>query len=461
MTTRRWSRTLPLAAALAAFGSGPLTAQTGLTIYNDGRVMVRRTLPVALSAGSSNHRLSLGLLDPSSVFALDSGVMIMGSAYDASVDEENTMRRAVGTTLKFWTGRTNNGIADTATALVLGVSPERFRMADGRVTFQRPGLPLYPAELVLSDPTLSLAVRSLNSQPALRLGYFTQGAAWNASYTVVLGKGAARISGLASITSGTLRAADAELQLLAGSVGTSGRSPSPMLYKSMDARAEAGAVAQGPAEEQQIGEAHLYTIPGRISLDPGVTTGVALFEPASAPWERSYAVRGQIPYYGMLPQFGNDESVVPVEVWYTLKRTAKTTFGDLPLPMGGYRLYQGDNMGRLQLIGESTAGHTAPGRDVRLSAGSAFDLTAKRIQTTYSTRRDSTRTIATADYKVTITSAKDTAVTVEVLEERYGEWAVLASSLPAEKVSSTRTRFRVRVPAMGEATLTYRVRVVW
>jgi len=116
---------------------------------------------------------------------------------------------------------------------------------------------------------------------------------------------------------------------------------------------------------------------------------------------------------------------------------------------------------RLQLIGESSAGHTAPGRDVRLSAGSAFDLTAKRIQTTYSTRRDSTRTIATADFKVTLTSAKDSATTVEVLEDRAGEWSVLSSSLPAEKVSSTRTRFRVRVPGKGEAVLTYRVRVVW
>jgi hypothetical protein len=62
---------------------------------------------------------------------------------------------------------------------------------------------------------------------------------------------------------------------------------------------------------------------------------------------------------------------------------------------------------------------------------------------------------------VTITSAKDTAVTVEVIEERYGEWAVLTSSVPAEKISSTRSRFRVRVPAKGEAVLTYRVRVVW
>jgi len=62
---------------------------------------------------------------------------------------------------------------------------------------------------------------------------------------------------------------------------------------------------------------------------------------------------------------------------------------------------------------------------------------------------------------VTLTSAKDSATTVEVLEDRAGEWSVLSSSLPAEKVSSTRTRFRVRVPGKGEAVLTYRVRVVW
>ncbi len=450
------SRSLCLLLALAL--PAPLAAQTGLTIYNDGRVLVRRTLPEALAAGVSNHRLSLGLLDPSSVFALDSGVVITGTAYDAAVDEENTMRRAVGQTLKFLTGSTTNGVADTATATVVGVSPERFRLKDGRVVFQRPGLPLYQAELVLTDPTLALAVRSVNRLPDFRIGYFSQGAGWNATYTVVLGKSSSRISGLASISSGTLRVSDAEVQLLAGSVGTAGR-PSPLRMEAM--KTLDAAVAGAPAEEQQIGEAHLYTIPGRLSLEPGVTTGVALFEPASAPWERSYVVRGQIPYYGMLPQYGNDESVVPVEVWYTLKRALKTPFGDLPLPMGTYRLYQGDDAGRLQLIGESSAGHTAPGRDVRLSAGSAFDLTAKRIQITYATRRDSTRTIATADFRVTIASAKDTAVTVEVLEERSGEWSVLSSSVPAEKVSSTRTRFRVRVPAMGEATLTYRVRVVW
>jgi hypothetical protein len=48
-----------------------------------------------------------------------------------------------------------------------------------------------------------------------------------------------------------------------------------------------------------------------------------------------------------------------------------------------------------------------------------------------------------------------------VVERRAGEWAVVSSSVPAERVSSSVARFRVRVPARGEAALTYQLRVVW
>ena len=54
-----------------------------------------------------------------------------------------------------------------------------------------------------------------------------------------------------------------------------------------------------------------------------------------------------------------------------------------------------------------------------LNAGNAFDLTAKRIQTSYVTRRDSTKargvhTVATADYRVTLKNATDSATTIDV-----------------------------------------------
>ncbi len=450
-------RAIMKAASFLVIAASPLGAQTGLTIYNDGRVLVRRTVPVSLTAGVSTHRLALGPLQPGSLFALDSGVVVTGASYDEAVDEANTMRRAVGQTLRFISYR--GAAADTVSATVIGVNPERFRLADGRIVFQRPGIPLYPAELVLAEPTLTLAVRAGSARPNLRLGYFTQGASWQAEYAVVLGGSGARVNGHAAIASGTLRERDAEVQLLAGSVG---RARASRLDVMMMAREQAANPApMAPAEEEQVGEAHLYTLPGRVSLEPGVTTSVSLFEPAAAPWDRAYVVRGQLNYFGPLQQYGPEPNQVPVNVWYTLVRTGRTAFGDLPLPAGTWRLYQPDAAGRVQLIGEASAGHTAPGTDIRLAAGDAFDLTATRTQMSYTTRRDSLRTIATADYRVRIASAKDSAVTVEVWEERAGEWSVVSSSVPAERLSSTRTRFRVRVPARGEATLTYRIRAVW
>ena len=214
-----------------------------------------------------------------------------------------------------------------------------------------------------------------------------------------------------------------------------------------------------------MGEFHLYSLGGRSTLLPGLTTSVAFFEPAQVKYERNYVVHGDVPYWGFLPQMG-EETEPPVEVIYTLKRPRKTDFGDRPLPGGVARLYLPDSSGGLQLVGEASLNHTPAGSDMKLDAGTAFDITAKRLQMNYATRRDSTKargvhTVATADYRVTLKNATDSVVTVDVEEERAGEWSVVSSSVPAEKVSSTVTRFRVRVPARGEAVLTYRIRVIW
>jgi hypothetical protein len=355
---------------------------------------------------------------------------------------------------------------DTVSALVLGVDPLRLQLPDGRISFSPPGLALYPSDVVVVEPTASLGVRSTRAQEQMRLGYFTSGAAWQASYQVVLGRDDARVTGMAVLESQSLRAENAEVHLLAGSVSRAQQPPGPprpLMRK--EARAVAEMALSDAATEQRVGEFHLYSLPGKSTLLPGLTTSVALFDPAQVKYEKSYVVHGDVPYWGFLPQQG-EETVPPVEVTYTLKRPRKTDFGDRPLPGGVARLYEADSAGGLQLVGEATTGHTPPGNDLRLNAGSAFDITAKRVQMNYVTRRDSTKargihTVATADYKVTIKNAKDSVVTVEVQEERAGEWSVVASSLPAEKVSSTITRFRVRVPARGEAVLTYRIRVIW
>lgn len=436
----------------------PLEAQTGLTIYSGGRVLVRRTIPVTVPQGSSTHVLGLGAMEPGSLFALDSDMTLTGTSFDAAVDEPSTMRRAVGRKLVFETGVRTSGVAETIEAEVLAVDPERFRLPGGEIVFQRPGRPRYPSELVYLAPTTTVAVQSGARRDGLNLGWFTGGAGWMAQYQLVLGKGTARATGQATILNNALSVDNAELQVLAGDVGRGASSPKAMSM--MAAREMAMDVAGAPAAEEAIGEAHLYSIPGRYTLRPGVTTTAALFQPATAAWERVYTVPGTVPWIGPLQQYG-DEMKQPVEVHYLVKRPRPSEFGDRPLPGGTWRIFEADAGGRLQMIGEGASRHTPAGQELRLAAGSAFDLTATRVQTEYATTREARRTIATAAYSVTLTNAKDSVVTIDVLEDRQGEWAVLSSSVPGEKLSSTRTRFRMRVPAKGEAVLTYRVRVVW
>ena len=444
---------LVLAAATGA------SAQLNLTVFNDGRVLVRRSVPVELKKGESEVPVALGQVDPATVFSLDSLVTILGSSYEGGVDEGSVLRRAVGRRLTFLSGR------DTVQAKLVGIDPERYKLADGSIVFGRPGTARWPADLVTTDPTLSLRVSTTTPRRMLALGYFTASGGWAASYHILLGAGrTASISGQAVIRAGPLEARDAGVQLLAGDPGRASQPGAPGYAKGDMLVARAAMAQESGASEATVGDVHIYSLPGTVTIEPGIVTTVQLFPPATAEVAKTYEVGSLNPYYGPLPQYG-DPQQAPVAITYTIRRPRKSDFGGRPMPGGTVRLYQADSAGQVQLIGEASAGHTAAGEDLRVSAGVAFDLGATRLQTGYVTGRDTTggrrRTVATADYRVTLTNARAEAVTVDVLEERGGEWSVVSSSVPAEKLSSTRSRFRVPVPAGGEAVLTYRLRAIW
>jgi len=226
------------------------------------------------------------------------------------------------------------------------------------------------------------------------------------------------------------------------------------------------AEADAYAGEETVGEAHVYTLPGSITIEPGMPVATSLFPRASTSVSQEFIVPGALPWRGYAGAEQNQARTTPVQSWYTLRRGRGSPFGDRPLPGGTVQLYEADAEGRLQLVGESAIDHTPAGRDLRLQSGDAFDLTAERVQTEYAVeqvppaRRGMAATQrVTASYRVTLTSAKAEAVTIDVREVHAGEWRVTASSTRAEKLSASEVRFRVAVPANGTATLTYTVQI--
>jgi hypothetical protein len=333
------------------------------------------------------------------------------------------------------------------------------------------GEPIFPAEisLVRTAPELSAVIEAAQARPRTELAYVAQGIGWEALYQVQVSGERARVSGTATVTSLSLKADSAEVQLVAGSINRV-RTPPPQPQFEVRAmaveRAQAAAAPAADAAEQAVGETHVYLLPDRLSLEPGVPVVTALFPRTSVPVKQDLIVPGVLPWQGWLQQTPAEPNRVPVQVWYTLKRDRGTPFGDRPLPAGTVQLFQADSAGRLLLIGEATSGHTAPGRDLRVQSGDAFDVTAERVQTDYKqedippARPGLPRhSRVTAAFKVTITNAKPVAVAVDVRESHYGVWRILESSVPPEKLSATEQRFRLSAPANGEATLTYTVQI--
>jgi len=457
-----------VAALVLAAVPDVLSAQTSLSIYSDGRVVVRRTLPQPLQKGRNVVTAQIEGLDPATLFSPDTAVTVAGATVRYPSAAADALGRALGQTISFVAE--GLGHRDTIRATVVRVDPPQYKLADGRLLLALPGQPLFPAELVRTSPEASLALDATRNRPNTQLAYVAQGVTWEATYQAVIGasRGQAVMGGAATVTSQSLRSDSADIQLVAGTIA---RTRAPQEEAEVMGPASSGVIsfraakAQMPSQEA-VGETHVYSLPARLALEPGVPVTTALFPRAATTVMQEFVVPGVLPWRGWFGQQPGDQNQVPVQVWYTFKRAKGTPFGDRPLPGGTIQLYQADSSGRLQLIGEATIGHTPVAKDVRVQSGDAFDVTAERIQTDYNQEQLASlrhglppRQRITASYRVTVTNAKTEAVTVDVRENHFGAWQVTESSVPAEKLSSTEMRFRVSVPAGGQTVLTYTLQV--
>jgi len=459
-----------------------------LTIYNSDLAVARTTVDLDLKQGTNEVTTTkvTSQLEPDSVVLRDPQdhhpVQIVEQNYDAAVATQAWMlKKYEGQTIDFEV--THGDRVETVQGKILrapdfsnGNGGEPLIETNGKMQFQLPGLPLFPASTdgLLLKPTLRWQIYSNAAAhfPA-ELSYLTHGFNWNATYNVVATGEEAATSGeemmdivgwvTISNNSGT-DFTEARVKLMAGNVANAPPPPRPMF------RAMAGAVSMAePAPQvtqKSFDDFHLYDLNRQVTLKDRETKQIEFIRAAGVPVTRKYIYDGAENLPGPIeggaytqPDFGSS-SGKQVRVEQEFINSKKNHLG-MPLPAGTMRFYRRDADGQMEFVGENTINHTPEDEKVKLSTGSAFDVTGERKRIDF--KVDSQARTIDESYAITVKNAKDKPVDVEITEHlfRAANWDIVEKSSPFQKEDSSTVIFPVTVPAHGNQQVTYTVHYSW
>ncbi len=172
------------------------------------------------------------------------------------------------------------------------------------------------------------------------------------------------------------------------------------------------------------------------------------------PIQKEFVFLGESGIYQRSQQ-GFPEVPRPVQVYLKLENKKEQHLG-LPLPQGAIKVYQAGQSSQAEFIGEDRIRHTPVGETVQIQIGNAFDVVGVQKQMEW--QKIGTQ-VYESSWQVNVRNRKDEKVVVRVIEPVQGEWKILSSSHPYERMEAYKIGFTVAVPAKGEETLTYRIRV--
>ncbi|MEZ4601402.1 MAG: DUF4139 domain-containing protein [Syntrophotaleaceae bacterium] len=440
--------------------------QVAVTIYNDNLALVRDLRRIALPKGESLlalREVSGGMM-PETALLQASGdgktLQVIEQSFDFDLlTPAKLLEKYVGRSVEVVRVHPQTGAESREQAEVLAANGGVVLRMGDRIETGVPGRLVFPAvpENLRDRPTLVVQLASDRAgERELELSYLTTGLSWEADYVAELNPADDRLDLYGWVTLSNQSGAefrDARLQLVAGNVHrVAGPPVMDFEARSMMAMAEAPKMA-----EETLLDYHLYTLDRPTTIRQNQVKQVALLTAAGVPAAKEYVLRGGEYYYrGRHGDLG--EKLHPA-VYLEFNNREKSGLG-VPLPKGVIRVYKQDSRGNAQFVGEDRIEHTAKNEAVRLRLGEAFDVNARRVQTDYKKLAGGEKeTLIESAYRIELKNAKSEPVTVIVEEPMPGDWQIVQENLPHEKKNARTAVWKIRVPAEGEAQLTYRTRV--
>jgi hypothetical protein len=453
------------AATAFAQSALPVSGQTAqgdvaVTIYNNDRALIEDKRSIDLPTGRSRQEFRdvSAAIEPATVTLNGRGVGVVEQNFDFDLLSPSAlMKNAVGQEVTIVRVNPATGAENRERARILATNGGVVMQIGDRIEVLRDdGLPArvifdgVPPSL-RARPTLSVTVQSDGAgRRPVTLTYLTTGLAWAADYVALFDEtnGRMDVQGWVTLTnnSGTPYS-NASTLLVAGSVGqVPSRYDSYGRYRPQPPPPPPGGFVRAGAQtanRERLGDFYLYPLPERTTIADKQTKQVSFLDVKNTPAARAYEFRN-----GGLSTSDEPQSANTV---LRFSSSGDQGLGDA-LPAGTVRVYQQDARGNPQFVGEHQIGHTPMGSEIGLVTGQAFDVKVHPV-VEQRARAGSSRWKTRMRY--TLTNATPKAITVDLVQAGlWGDTRIEAESLKSERLSADDTRWRVPVPANGEATVT-------
>ena len=431
---------LALLIGIIISGAG-LSGEISLTVYNSNLALVHEFREIDFKKGVFTHEFTdiPALIIPTSVHFRGEGVYVLEQNYEYDLaSPEKIVDKFIGEKIRAFTeqGEMFEGtlqpsgwggfvlVDDKGKVLIL----EKTKLVRTEFSHMPPDF--------LARPTLVWQLEAKNSgKKKAEVSYLTEGMNWNAEYVAVTGGDKLGFTGWVSIDNRSGETFEnAKLKLMAGEIHriyernkmTRIRAGAQMDYES----ATAGAAQ---FEEKEFFEYHLYTLQRPATLKNNQTKQISLFPEAMVDFERRY-------------YFDSFENNPKVKVYLVFRNSESKGLG-IPLPAGKIRIYQTDEDGSQEFIGEDTINHTPRDEEVKVMVGKAFDIVGEKVKTD---TRQISRNIREEDWEIKLRNRKKEAVEIKVREYHSDYWEILSTTHKYEKIDANRIEFTIKTPPHKE-----------
>ncbi len=460
------------------------SAETALTIYNQNLAVVRESLPLELKAGENPltfDRATAQVLPDSVVLRDPAGkatFSILEQSYrNDPVSKWLLLQYFEGKEIEFRSTYPDGKVEVKPGKIVRsgyvpgGQPQDPIIEVDGKLRFQLPGEPLFPAlgDGSILRPTLGWEIQSqADAKFDAQLSYLSRGFSWEADYNLVAPEKSDTVTVTGWVTvnnqSGT-GFNQAKVKLVAGDVNIIEPQP-PMDARGVGGRMMKMAEAAPAVQEKAFDDFHLYTLQRALTIRDKETKQVEFLRAPEVKAKKKYVYdAASMRFFGhggpQTQPIQGQEFPKDVAIYWEFKNEEANGLG-VPLPAGRVRFYRSDDQdGNLEFVGENDIDHTPRNENVSIYTGNAFDLVGERKITNF--QRDDREESLKETIEITVKNRSKEAKEVVVREHlwRWLEWTIENPSMEFEKKDAQKIEFTVKLAPDEEKKVTYTAHYTW